>query len=168
MDKITILSSFSVDEMGNGFLNELSLYEIGYHLGEVISEEECYGTFGSWKHSFTVINMADFYRELIESEDCEVGFIFLNNLQAILNYNTDVLTCDIHTRESIKILKVPGVNVYVLHIVLTESIRNFGFNIKYGLFGSNKTTEEKLKIFPKTGYAIVKEVQKKTSRYYGK
>ena len=152
MDKITLLTSFPADEVGNGILDEEILEASEYNLGSIISEEEYKETFGSWKHPFTGINMIDFYRELIESEDCEVEFVFSNDVKTILDYNNEVLTCDIHTREkTTKLLKSKGANVYGLHQILTEPIGDSGCNPDYGLLGSNKATEERLKLFPKTG-----------------
>lgn len=169
MDKITLLTSFPADEVGNGILDEEVLDASEYNLGSVISEEEYAETFGSWIHPFTGINMIDFYRELIESEDCEVEFVFSNDVKTILDYTNDVLTCDIHTREkTIKLLKDLGANVYGLHQVLTEPVDNSGFNPDYGLLGSNKATEEKLKLFPKTGDKLVREVQKRLIEISGK
>lgn len=169
MDKITLQTTFPADEVGNGILDEGLLDKSEYHLGSVISEEEYNKTFGSWIHPFTGINMIDFYRELIESEDCEVEFVFSNDLKTILDYTNDVLTCDIHTRDkSTKLLKDLGANVYGLHQVLVEPIGDSGFNPEYGLLGSNKATEEKLKLFPRTGDALVNEVQKRLIEISGK
>ena len=169
MDKITLLTSFPDDEVGNGILDERILDESEYNLASVITEEEYYKTFGSWIHPFTGINMIDFYKELIESENCEVEFVFSNDIKTILNYTNDVLTCDIHTKEkSTKLLKEKGANVYGLHQVLTEPIGDSGSNPDYGLLGSNKATEEKLKLFPKTGDELVMEVQKRLIDLTGK
>ena len=169
MDKITLLTSFPADEVGNGIMDEEILEKSDYHLGSVISEKEYYETFGSWKHPFTGINMIDFYKELIESEDCEVEFVFSNDVKTILDYSNDVLTCDIHTREkTTKLLKSYGANVYGLHQILTEPIGDSGCNPDYGLLGSNKATEEKLKLFPKTGDTLVNEVQKRLIDLTGK
>ena len=169
MDKITLLTSFPADEVGNGILDEGILEKSEFNLGSVISEDEYYKTFGSWIHPFTGINMIDFYRELIESEDCEVEFVFSNDIKTILDYTNDVLTCDIHTREkSTKLLKDLGANVYGLHQVLTEPVGDSGFNPEFGLLGSNKATEEKLKLFPKTGDTLVREVQKRLIDLTGK
>ena len=169
MDKITLLSSFPADEVGNGILDEHILEESEYNLGSVISEDVYKETFGSWIHPFTGINMVDFYRELIESEDCEVEFVFSNDVKTILDYSTDVLACDIHTREkTIKILKSEGANVYGLHQVLNKPVGDSGYNPDFGLLGSNKATEEKLKLFPKTGDALVNEVQKRLIDITGK
>ena len=169
MDKITFLTSFPADEVGNGILDERILDESEFNLASVITEDEYYETFGSWIHPFTGINMIDFYKELIESEDCEVEFVFSNDIKTILDYTNDVLTCDIHTREkSTKLLKEKGANVYGLHQVLTEPIGDSGSNPDYGLLGSNKATEEKLKLFPKTGDKLVMEVQKRLVDMTGK
>ncbi len=169
MDKITLLTSFPADEVGNGILDERILDESPFNLGSIISETEYSEIFGSWIHPFTGINMIDFYRELIESEDCEVEFVFSNDIKTILDYTNDVLTCDIHTREkTIKLLKSKGANVYGLHQVLTEPIGDSGYNPDYGLLGSNKATEEKLKLFPRTGDQLVREVQKRLIDLTGK
>ena len=169
MDKITLLTSFPADEVGNGIMDEKILDESEYHLGSVISEEEYYETFGSWKHPFTGINMIDFYKELIESEDCEVEFVFSNDVKTILDYTNDVLSCDIHTREkTTKLLKENGAHVYGLYEVMSEPNGDSGFNPEYGLLGSNKATEERLKLFPKTGQKVVEEVQKRLIELTGK
>lgn len=169
MDKITLLTSFPSDEVGNGILDESILDESEFNLASVISEKEYYETFGSWIHPFTGINMIDFYKELIESEDCEVEFVFSNDIKIILDYTNDVLTCDIHTREkSTKLLKEKGANVYGLHEILAEPVGDSGYNPDYGLLGSNKATEEKLKLFPKTGDELVMEVQKRLMDLTGK
>ena len=169
MDKITLLTSFPADEVGNGILDEKLLDESEYHLGSVISEDEYNETFGSWKHPFTGINMFDFYRELIESEDCEVEFVFSNDVKTILDYTEDVLACDIHTREkTVKLLRDLGANAYGLYQVLTEPVNGSGCNPDYGLLGSNKATEEKLKLFPRTGQVLVEDVQKRLIEMTGK
>ena len=169
MDKITLQTSFPDDEVGNGILSEELLDKSEYNLASVISEDEYKETFGSWMHPFTGINMIDFYREIIESEDCEVEFVFSNDIKTILDYTNDVLTCDIHTREkSTKILNDLGANVYGLYQVLTEPVGDSGHNPKFGLLGSNKATEEKLKLFPITGDELVLEVQKRLIDLTGK
>ena len=169
MDKITLQTSFPSDEVGNGILDENVLDESEFHLGSTISEDDYKKTFGDWIHPFTGINMIDFYRELIESEDCEVEFVFSNDVRTILDYTNDVLTCDIHTRDkTVKLLKGLGANVYGMHQVLTEPVNGSGCNPDYGLLGSNKATEEKLKLFPQTGDKLVREVQKRLIDLTGK
>lgn len=170
MDKITMLLSFPSDEVGNGILDEDILDNSKYNLSSVITEEEYKETFGSWLHPFTGINMVDFYRELIESQNCEVEFVFANDPKAILNYTKDVLTCDIHTRlRTKKMLQDAGANtVYGLFEIMNAPIGNSGFNPDYGLLGSNKSTEERLKLFPKTGDKLVLDIQNRLKEKTGK
>ncbi len=169
MDKITILLSFPSDEVGNGILDEDLLDKSEYNLSSVITEEQYKETFGSWLHPFTGINMVDFYRELAKSENCEVEFVFANDPKEILKYTKDVLTCDIHTRlRTKKILEEAGGHVYGLFEVMNKPIGNSGFNPSYGLLGSNKSTEERLKLFPKTGDALVADIQNRLKQKTGK
>lgn len=161
MDKITILLSFPSDEVGNGILNEETLEKSEYNLSSVISEEGYKETFGSFIHPFTGINMVDFYRDLAKSENCEVEFVFANDPKVILDYTKDVLSCDIHTREKTKkaLLEAGANTVYGLYEVMNAPIDGSGCNPKYGLLGSNKSTEERLKLFPKTGDVLVQKIQ---------
>lgn len=169
MDKITMLLSFPSDEVGNNIMDEDILDKSKYNLSSVISEREYKETFSSFIHPFTGINMVDFYRELIESENCEVEFVFANNTKEILNYTKDVLTCDIHSRyRTKKLLEEEGANVYGLFEVMNKPINNSGYNPEYGLLGSNKATEEKLKLFPKEGDKLVVEIQKRLKKLTGK
>ena len=170
MDKITMLLSFPADEVGNGILDEDVLDNSKYNLSSIISEDEYKETFGSWIHPFTGINMVDFYRDLVKSENCEVEFVFSNDPKAILNYTKDVLTCDIHTRlRTKKILTEAGANtIYGLYEVMNAPINGSGFNPKYGLLGSNKSTEERLKLFPKTGDKLVVEIQNRLKELTGR
>lgn len=161
MDKITILLSFPSDEVGNGIMDEGVLDASKYNLSSVISEDEYKETFGKFVHPFTGINMVDFYRDLVKSENCEVEFVFSNDAKDILKYNSDVLTCDIHTRLKTKktLLEAGAKNVYGLYEIMSEPVGESGFNPEYGLLGSNKSTEERLKLFPKTGDALVQKIQ---------
>ncbi len=170
MDKITMLLSFPSDEVGNGILDEDKLDNSEYNLSSVISEGEYKETFGDFIHPFTGINMVTFYRELIESENCEVEFVFSNDPKTILNYTKDVLTCDIHTRfKTKKTLKESGAHlVYGLYEIMNEPINGSGFNPEYGLLGSNKSTEERLKLFPKTGDKLVRDIQNRLKELTGK
>ena len=170
MNKITMLLSFPSDEVGNGILDEDILDNSQYNLSSVITENEYKETFGSWIHPFTGINMVDFYRELIKNENCEVEFVFANDPKVILNYTKDVLTCDIHTRlRTKKMLKEAGAeNIYGLFEIMNAPVGNSGFNPQYGLLGSNKSTEERLKLFPKTGEKLVYTIQNKLKELTGK
>ena len=170
MNKVTMLLSFPSDEVGNGILDEDVLDNSQYNLSSVITEEQYKETFGSWLHPFTGINMVDFYRELIKNENCEVEFVFANDPKVILNYTKDVLTCDIHTRmRTKKMLKEAGAeNIYGLFEVMNKPVGNSGFNPEYGLLGSNKSTEERLKLFPKTGEKLVYTIQNRLKELTGK
>lgn len=170
MDKITMLLSFPSDEVGNGILDENLLDKSEFNLSSIISEEEYKNVFGSWLHPFTGLNMVDFYRELVKSENCEIEFVFANDPKVILDYTSDVLTCDIHTREKTKKLlkEYGGKTIYSLTDVLNEPINGSGFNPKYGLLGSNKSTEERLKLFPKTGDVLVNKIQQMLKEKTGK
>lgn len=170
MNKITMLLSFPSDEVGNGILDEDVLDNSEFNLSSVISEEDYKKTFGSWLHPFTGINMVDFYRDLIKSQNCEVEFVFANDPKAILNYTKDVLTCDIHTRfRTKKMLQEAGAEtIYGLYEVMNAPIGNSGFNPEYGLLGSNKSTEERLKLFPKTGDKLVETIQNILKELTGK
>jgi len=169
MDKITMLLSFPSDEVGNNILDEDVLDKSKYNLSSVISEDEYKETFSSFIHPFTGINMVDFYRDLIESENCKAEFVFANAPKEILNYTKDVLTCDIHTRfRTKKILEESGAHVYGLFEVMNKPINGSGYNPNYGLLGSNKSTEERLKLFPKTGDKLVIDIQNRLKQLTGK
>lgn len=170
VDKITMLLSFPSDEVGNGILDEDRLDNSKYDLGDVISEQAYQEEFGDFIHPFTGLNMINYYRELIEKENCEVEFVLANDASVILNYTKDVLNCDIHTRfRTKKLLEKKGANtVYGLFEIMTEPINGSGFNPKYGLLGSNKSTEERLKLFPKTGDKLVLEISQKLKEQTGK
>ena len=169
MNKITILLSFPADEVGNGILDEEKLLNSKFNLSSMISEKEYMENFKDFKHPFTGINMVEFYKELVTSENCEVEFVFSNNPLNILKYTNNVLNCDIHTRlHTKKLLKDNNANVYGLYEVMNKPVNGSGCNPTYGLLGSNKSTEERLKLFPKTGDILVNNIQKKLKDKTGK
>lgn len=169
MDNITMLLSFPSDEVGNNILDDDALDKSEFNLSSVISEEDYDKYFSSFIHPFTGINMVKFYRELIESENCKVKFVFANDPKEILKYTNDVLTCDIHTRYKTKeMIKGMNANVYGLFEILNKSVNGSGFNPDYGLLGSNKSTEERLKLFPKDGKRLVYEIKDKLKEITGK
>lgn len=169
MDKITMLLSFPKDEVGNGIMDKDDLANSPFNTGSVISEADYDKYFAKFIHPFTGINMVKFYRELIESEKCKVEFVFSNNPLDILKYTNNVINCDIHTRyETKETLKAHEANVYGLYEILNKPINGSGFNPDYGLLGSNKSTEERLKLFPKTGQKLVEDVQKRMHELTGK
>lgn len=169
MNKITILLSFPSDEVGNGIMDEDTLSSSPFNLGSIITEKDYNEHFKDFIHPFTGINMVDYYRNLVQRENCEVTFIFSNNPLDILIYTNNVLTCDIHTRVKTKeALEKANANVYSLTDVMNKPINNSGFNPTYGLLGSNKSTEERLKLFPKTGDILVQKIKEMILKETGK
>lgn len=169
MNKITILLSFPSDEVGNGIMDEDTLSSSPFNLGSIITEKDYNEHFKDFIHPFTGINMVDYYRNLVQSENCEVTFVFSNNPLDILIYTNNVLTCDIHTRLKTKeALEKANANVYSLTDVMNKPINNSGFNPTYGLLGSNKSTEERLKLFPKTGDVLVQKIKEMILKETGK
>ena len=157
--KLFIQLSFPSDEVGNGILDEEVFEKSKYNLSSIISEKEYNKTFGKFLHPFTGIDMVEFYRELVKEEDCEVEFVLSNDPKTILEYTNNVLVCDIHTREKTKkLLSKKGNVVYSLCDVMNKPVGDSGYHPEYGLLGSNKSTEEKLKLFPKTGWELVRRV----------
>ena len=167
--KLYVLLSFPSDEVGNGILDEDKLDNSKYDLGSVMTEDEYRESFGDWIHPFTGINMLDFYKELITAEGCEPVFVLSNKATDILEYTNNVINCDIHTRyKTKKLLESKGAKVFGLFEILNESLNGSGFNEKYGLLGSNKSTEERLKLFPRTGQTLVENIQKRLKELTGK
>ena len=167
--KLYVLLSFPSDEVGNGILDEEKFENSKFDLGSIITEEEYTKYFGDFLHPFTGINMIDFYRELIKEQGCEPVFILSNKATDILEYTNNVINCDIHTRYKTKeLLKKNGANVIGLFEILNSSVNGSGYNEKYGLLGSNKSTEERLKLFPRDGQRIVDSVQKRLKEITGK
>ena len=160
--KLYVQLSFPADEVGNGILDEEKFDNSNYTLSSVITEEDYKRDFGDWLHPFTGINMIDFYRELIEAEGCEAVFVLSNKATDILKYTKNVIACDIHTRfKTKKMLQENGANVIALHEILNEPVDGSGCNPKYGLLGSNKSTEERLKLFPAKGQTLVENIKNK-------
>ncbi|HSR04676.1 MAG TPA: coenzyme F420-0:L-glutamate ligase [Proteiniclasticum sp.] len=160
--KIVLMLSYPSDEVGNALVSLDQLDEKGIDpYTDVLTEEKFRALFGYEKHPFTGVDYIAFYKEIIEAEGCEVEVILANQPKAILTHTQSVLTCDIHTRERTKrLLKRDGAKeVFNLSDVLNTSINGSGYNEDYGLLGSNKATEETLKLFPRDGQKIVDEMQ---------
>lgn len=162
MDKITFVLSYPSDEVGNDILDKEKLNNSKIPLSNyAMSESEYTELFGDFKHIFTGVNMVDFYRDICKKENCEVEFVFSNDPEVILDYTKDVLCADIHTRNTTKekILAKEKVNVLTLADILNKSVDGSGYNSKYGLLGSNRATEEKVKLFPENGSVFVNKVK---------
>ena len=161
--------SFPSDEVGNGILDEDKLDNSAFNLTSVISEEDYDRVFGDWIHPFTGINMIHFYRDLIKEQGCEPVFVLANNPLEILKYTSNVINCDIHTRVKTKtLLENKGAKCVGLFEIMNHSINGSGYNEKYGLLGSNKSTEERLKLFPKDGQRLVEAIQNRLREISGK
>ena len=171
VDKIYLMLSYPSDEVGNALLTYDDLDEKGVNpYSDVLSLEEYRKLFGHKVHEFTGVDYIDYYVDLIKKENCEVEVIFANQSKAILNYTKKVLTCDIHTRARTKrTLKEKGAEIVLgLDDILTQSVNGSGYNEKYGLLGSNKSTEEKVKLFPRDAQKLVETIQQKILEKTGK
>lgn len=171
MDKITMLLSYPSDEVGNDILDKEKLEKSGINpYSDIISEKEYTEKFGDFKHIFTGVNMVDFYRDVANSENCEIEFVFSNQPEEILKYTDEVLACDIHTRTKTKekLKRAGGKTVFGMDDILTTSINGSGYNSKYGLLGSNRATEEKVKLFPEAGEELVYGIQDELKKITGK
>lgn len=168
--KITILSSFPSDEVGNDILYKDDLIKYNIGLSDLITEEEYKEKFIHFKHLFTGVNMYEVYRDLVLKEGCEFEMVFSNKPEDILKYTKDVIVCDIHTRKETKerILKSDSsANVIMMSEILNQSVDGSGYS-PYGLLGSNRSTEERVKLFPRTGDVLVKRIQSLMKEKTGK
>lgn len=171
MDKITMLLSYPSDEVGNDILDSERMEELNINpYSDIISEKEYMDKFGDFKHIFTGVNMVDFYRDLVKNENCEIEFVFANRPEVILNYTKNVIAADIHTRYKTKkkLLENGANKVLGLDDIMNQSIDGSGYNSKYGLLGSNRATEEKVKLFPDNGQELVLDIQAKLKVKTGK
>lgn len=161
MDKITLMLKYPEDEVGNHLFDETLLDKYKLNPYKDVLDEETYNKyFKNETHIFTGVNYVELYKEIIEKENCKAEIIFSNNPETILKYTKEVLCCDIHTRNKTKeTLKDKAQTVLGLDDIMNKSINGSGYNEKYGLLGSNRSTDQKLKLFPRTGNQIVKEIQ---------
>jgi F420-0:gamma-glutamyl ligase len=159
--KITLMSSFPADEVGNDILYKDDLVKYNINLDDLITEKEYKEKFIHFKHLFTGVNMYEVYKELVEKEGCEFEMIWSNRPSDMLKYTKDIICCDIHSREETKarILKDnPKAHVILMSDILNESVDGSGYS-PYGLLGSNRSTENKVKLFPRTGNGLVNKIQ---------
>ena len=169
--KITLMLSYPSDEVGNALLTYDELDEKGVNpYSDVLSLDKYRQLFGRKVHEFTGVDYIDYYVDLIKNENCEVEVIFANQPKAILEYTKNVLACDIHTRARTKrILKANGANIVLgMDEILNHPVNGSGCNEKYGLLGSNKSTEEVVKLFPREGDQLVHNIQKQILDKTGK
>ena len=164
--KVVLMLSYPSDEVGNHLVSLDQVDEAGINpYSDVLTLERYRELFGYEKHRFTGVDYVEFYEELIREAGAECEIIFANDPRAILPYTKHVLACDIHTRHRTKrILKAAGATtVWGMDEILRESVDGSGFNKDYGLLGSNKATEDTVKLFPKDCQAVVDAIQ--TSLY---
>jgi hypothetical protein len=169
--KIYLMLSYPADEVGNHLVERDVLDIKGVNpWSDVLTEKEFRDYFGYVKHPFTGVDYIEYYKSIMESYNIEYEIIFSNNPLTILDYTKNVLACDIHTRFRTKSLlkKYGGIKIYGLDDVLNIPVDNCGYNQEYGLLGSNKSSEEKVKLFPRDGQPIVENIQSKIKEITGK
>jgi F420-0:gamma-glutamyl ligase len=166
--KIYLQLSYPNDEVGNPLLDARKIYDLKIDpYNYVISEEEYYQKFGDFKHPFTGVNYVDLYKEI--AAETEIEIIAANQPETILNYTDQVIAADIHTKERTKeILKEKGAAKVVSLDGICNKDQGKGYNSDYGLLGSNKASEDRLKLFPKDGQNFVEEVKKEIREFSGK
>ena len=169
--KIVLMLSYPSDEVGNHLVSLDKLDEQGVDpYRDVLSLERYRQLFGYEKHPFTGVDYVEYYQSLIQEEGAQAEVVFANDPRAVLAYTKDVLTCDIHTRQrSKRLLKAAGgERVFGLDDILTAPVNGSGYNPSYGLLGSNKATEDKVKLFPRDPSALVEAIQAKLLELTGK
>jgi len=160
--KVVLMLSYPSDEVGNALLTYDQLDEAGINpYSDVLSLEKYRELFGENKHEFTGVDYVAYYGDIVREAGAEVEIIFANQCKTILNYTDCVITCDIHTRVRTKrILKAAGAKVVLgLDDIMTAPVNGSGCNEKYGLLGSNKSTENKIKLFPRECRDLVVAIQ---------
>ena len=160
--KVVLMLSYPSDEVGNALLTYDQLDEAGINpYSDVLTLEKYRELFGDNKHEFTGVDYVEYYSNIIREAGAEVEIVFANHAKTILNYTDKVINCDIHTRVRTKrILKEAGAKVVCgMDDIMTESVNGSGYNTKYGLLGSNKSTEDKIKLFPNECKDLVLDIQ---------
>ncbi|MBO4413726.1 MAG: coenzyme F420-0:L-glutamate ligase [Clostridia bacterium] len=170
-EKIVLMLSYPSDEVGNALISLDALDASGVNpYSDVLSLEKYRDLFGYGVHESTGVDYVAYYDELIKSEGAEAEIVFSNRAQTILEYTDTVINCDIHTRARTKrILKAAGAKTVVsLDDILTSPVNGSGYNEKYGLLGSNKSTEEKIKLFPRDAEPLIFGIREKIFERTGK
>ncbi len=169
--KIVLALSYPSDEVGNHLISLDALDEKGVDpYKDVLTLEKYRELFGYEKHRFTGVDYVEYYEQLIREMGAEAEIIFANDPRAILAYTKNVINCDIHTRARTKrLLRAAGAEiVYGLDEILNKPVNGSGYNADYGLLGSNKATEDTIKLFPRDCQPIVDDIQKKIYEATGK
>ncbi len=169
--KVVLMLSYPSDEVGNHLIDFDMMDAKGVDpYKDVLSEAQYRDLFGYAKHPFTGVDYVEYYSSLVRECGAEVEIIFANDPRAILNYTKNVLNCDIHTRQRTKrLLKAAGAeNVYGMDEIMSQPIGNSGYNARYGLLGSNKSTEDMIKLFPRVCQDLVENIQARLLEVTGK
>ena len=169
--KIYLQLSYPADEVGNQLISSEVVEQSGINpFSAVLNEKEFYDNFGKSSHPYTGVDYIQFYKEIIESEGCEVEIIFSNHPETLLDYTDNILTCDIHSRkDNLKRLENAGAKVlHNIDSILSEPINGSGYNKEYGMLGANKATEEVVKLFPNDCQEIVDQISQRLSEESGK
>ncbi len=162
--KIVLMLSYPSDEVGNELVSLDQIDACGINpYSDVLTLEKYRELFGENKHTFTGVDYVQYYGDLIREAGAECEIIFANDPRVILTYTKNVLCCDIHTRARTKRIlgAAGGEHIYGMDDILSSSVDGSGFNERFGLLGSNKSTEDKVKLFPRDCDPLVKEIQKK-------
>ena len=162
--KVVLMLSYPSDEVGNELVSLDKIDDAGINpYSDILTLEKYRELFGENKHEFTGVDYVEYYGNIIKEAGAEVEIVFANRAATILKYTDSVLTCDIHTRARTKrILKDAGAKAVIgLDDILTSSVNGSGYNSKYGLLGSNKSTEDKIKLFPNECTDLVYDIQKR-------
>ena len=160
--KVVVLLSYPADEEGNHLVDEDVLLDSGINpYSKTLTEAEFIALFGEPKHTFTGVNYVEYYRSLIEEEGAEAKILFANDPTAILPYAQNIICANIHERERTKkrLLKAGAKKAITLCDIMNESVDGSGYQPDYGLLGSNKATENTIKLFPKNAQAVAEAIQ---------
>ena len=170
-EKVVLMLSYPSDEVGNHLISIDQIDAAGVDpYNDVLSLEQFRAAFGSAVHPFTGVDYIEFYSDIIRKAGAQVEVIFANRVQAIVNYTDTVITCDIHTRErSKRLLMAAGAKTVLgLDDILTQPVDGSGCNPSYGLLGSNKATDESIKLFPVNCMEVAEGISEKLSKATGK
>ncbi len=171
VDKVVLMLSYPSDEVGNHLVSLDALDEKGVNpYSDVLSLEKYRELFGYEKHRFTGVDYVEYYEDLIRECGADVEIVFANDCRAVLNYTKKVINCDIHTRARTKrLLRAAGAEkVFGLDEILNAPVNGSGYNESYGLLGSNKATEDQVKLFPRDCQPLVEDIQARIFKATGK
>ena len=169
--KVVIMLSYPSDEVGNHLVSLDKLDEKGINpYSDVLTLEKYRELFGYEKHRFTGVDYVEYYEQLIRESGADVEIIFANDARAVLPYTKNIINCDIHTRARTKriLLAAGAQKVFGLDEILAKPINGSGYNAEYGLLGSNKATEDQIKLFPRDCQPLVEDIQQRILDATGK